>query len=150
MSVANLQLEGLYMVVAALNNALVAKGLMSREEIDLALRVAEETSAGDTSLHQGNGDAVAFPARFLRLANSGASDGDIQPFSELAKLVGQTKVPQVAGQPASMEAAVDPTEVAFYASENGDRWHLATDYVGHTHSWHRGPILEKLPADTNR
>lgn len=40
-----------------------------------------------------NRDAVAFAARLLQLANNGAGDGQIQPFSKLAKLVGQTKAP---------------------------------------------------------
>lgn len=96
MNTANLQLEGLYLVIAALNNALVAKGVMSREEIDTALRLAEQVAIGDYALEDmapASRDAVAFPARLLQLANRGASAGEIQPFSELAKLVGQTKEP---------------------------------------------------------
>ena len=96
MNTANLQLEGFYLVIAALNDALVRKGLMSREEIDKALRIAEQTAIGDYGVEDmspANRDAVAFPARLLQLANAGASDGQIQPFSELAKLVGQTKEP---------------------------------------------------------
>ncbi len=38
-----------------------------------------------------NRDAVAFPARLLQLANNGASETEIMPFSELAKMVGQLK-----------------------------------------------------------
>jgi hypothetical protein len=93
---ANLQLEGFYLVIAALNNALVAKGVLSREEIDAALIIAETTAVNDYTLEEmspANRDAVAFPARLLRLANDGASETEIQPFSELAKLVGQTKEP---------------------------------------------------------
>ena len=96
MNTANLQLEGLYLVVAALNNALVAKGVMSREEVDFALKVAEQTALGDYPMEDmspANRDAVAFPARVLQLANQGASGTEIQTFSELAKLVGQTKSP---------------------------------------------------------
>lgn len=96
MNTANLQLEGFYLVIAALNNALVAKGVMSREEIDAALNIAEVTAVNDYGLEEmspANRDAVAFPARLLRLANNGASETEIQPFSELAKLVGQTKEP---------------------------------------------------------
>ena len=127
MNIANLQLEGLYLVLAALNNALVAKGLMSREEMDLALRVAEETAAADRSsedLNQSNRDALAFPARLLRLANNGGSDGQILSFSELAKMVGRLK-------DASPEAVDDAdAEQVFYASENGDKWVLFTDVGG--------------------
>ena len=146
MNSANLQLEGFYLVAAALNNALVAKGIMSREEIDLALRVAEENAVGDVNgvdVSGSNREAVAFPARLLRLANNGASDGQIQPFSELARLVGQTKNDQ-AGQPVSEDPdAVDPSEIVFYTSENGDKWALVTDvggrkFVRHTPSYRSG------------
>lgn len=128
MNSANLQLEGFYLVVAALNNALVAKGIMSREDIDRALRVAEETAASDTNtLGESSREAVAFPARLLRLANNGASDGQIQPFSELARLVGQTK-DDVKKLDDAVE--IDPSEVIFYASSNGDSWALVTDVGG--------------------
>jgi hypothetical protein len=86
MNTANLQLEGLYLVIAALNNALVAKGVMSRQEIDMAFRMAEETADADRNIDdmsEANREVIAFPARLLRLANNGASDGQIQPFSEL-------------------------------------------------------------------
>jgi hypothetical protein len=94
---ANLQLEGLYLVIASLNNALVKKGLLSRDEIDLALRRAEETAIGDDrvveDMSHSNRDAIAFPARFLALANRTASDDEISTFSELARMVGTTKEP---------------------------------------------------------
>jgi hypothetical protein len=96
MNTANLQLEGLYLVVAALNNALVAKGILSREEIGHALKLAEQTALGDDGadeMSSSNRNAVAFPARLLMLANNGAGDNEIQSFSELAKLVGETKEP---------------------------------------------------------
>jgi hypothetical protein len=133
MNTANLQLEGLYLVIAALNNALVAKGMMSREEIDMSLRVAEETARGDpecTDMSEPNRDAVAFPARLLRLANNGASDGQIQPFSELAKLVGQLKEDGGDANEDSATYRVDPSETPFYTSENSDRWLLFTDVGG--------------------
>lgn len=95
MNVSNLQLQGLYLAIAAINNALAAKGLLSRKEIDLALQRAEQTALGDDRLAEdmtpANRDAVAFPARLLRLANNSASATDIPPFSELARMVGQTK-----------------------------------------------------------
>lgn len=96
MNTANLQLEGLYLVVAALNNALVTKDVLSREEVAHALKLAEQTALGDETADDkssSNRDAMAFPARLLMLANAGAGDGEIQSFSELAKLVGQTKTP---------------------------------------------------------
>jgi hypothetical protein len=95
MNVSNLQLQGLYLAIASLNNTLVAKGILSREEIDLALRRAEQSALSDDRLMEdmtpASRDAVAFPARLLMLANNSASETDVVPFSELAKMVGQTK-----------------------------------------------------------
>jgi hypothetical protein len=97
MNTANLQLEGLYLVVASLNNALVKKGLLTRDEIDLALRRAEETAIDDDrateDLSPANRDAIAFPARLLALANRSASSDEISTFSELARMVATTKTP---------------------------------------------------------
>jgi hypothetical protein len=95
MNVANLQLQGLYLAIAAVNNALVAKGVLTREELDKALQRAEQTALGDDRMFEGmnpsNRDAVAFAARFLQAANNSASDTDTSGFSELARLVGETK-----------------------------------------------------------
>lgn len=94
MNTANLQLEGLYLAVAAINNSLVEKGVLSREEVALALRRAEQTAVDDyraDELSPANRDAVAFAPRFLALANNTAGDGFTPPFSELAKMVGETK-----------------------------------------------------------
>lgn len=97
MNTANLQLEGLYLVIASLNNTLVKKGVLSRDEIDLALRRAEQTAIGDDrvaeDMSHANRDAVAFPARLLALANRVASADEISTFSELARMVGSTKQP---------------------------------------------------------
>ena len=95
MNAANLQLEGLMMALASINNALVHKGLLSIDEIDVALHRAE---AGITSeervfedMSPANRDAVCFPIRLLRAANKVQSEAGVPPFSELARLVGQTK-----------------------------------------------------------
>lgn len=96
MNTANLQLEGLYLVVATLNNALVSKGLLSREEVGHALKLAEQIALGDDATEErstSNREAAAFPARLLMLANSDGEGTDIPSFSELAKRVGQTKTP---------------------------------------------------------
>lgn len=56
--------------------------------------VAEQTVLGDygtEELGEARRDAIAFPIGLLRLVNNGASDTEVMPFSELAKLVGQTK-----------------------------------------------------------
>jgi hypothetical protein len=94
MNTANLQLQGLYLAIAAVNNALVAKGLLTREEVDLALREAETTSLEDyraDDLVAPNREAMAFAARFLRLVNQQASGGEMPSFSDIAKQVGETK-----------------------------------------------------------
>ncbi len=95
MNVANLQLQGLYLAVAAINEALVAKGVLTRDEIDTALARAEQIALGDEriteDMHPANRDAVVFPMRFLSLANRQGEDGGPHGFSELARLVGATK-----------------------------------------------------------
>lgn len=94
MNTANLQLEGFYLVIASLSELLIAKGIVSRQEIDDALRRAEQTAISDYALEAmspANRDAVAFGPRLLQLASRGAGAGQIQSFSELARLVGKTK-----------------------------------------------------------
>jgi len=96
MNTANLQLEGLYLAIAAVNKALVANGVLTQKEIDTALRTAEETAMGDCHLEElslSNREAVAFPARLLALANSGAPETEVPSFSELAKMIGETRDP---------------------------------------------------------
>ena len=94
MNTANLQLEGLYLAIAAINNTLAEKGLLSREEIAMALRRAEQIALGDYRSEDLSGaerDAVAFAPRLLLLANHRAAEGKDLSYSELAKLEGQTK-----------------------------------------------------------
>ena len=95
MNTANLQLEGLLMAVAALNQALVAKGMLATEEIDRSLAICEQTALGDDrvteDLSPANRDAILFPIRVLRLANNMAGDTGVPPFAELARRVGETK-----------------------------------------------------------
>jgi len=97
MNVANLQLEGLLMAVAAINNALVRKGLLTIDDIDKALKTAEASFTGDERLLEdmspANRDAVCFPLRLLQLANTSQFEAGVPPFSELAKQVGITKQP---------------------------------------------------------
>ena len=94
MNTANLQLEGLMIAIASLNDLLVVKGIVDPREITHAMDVAEQTVLGDyrtEELGPAQRDAIAFPIRLLRLANNGATETGIMPFSELAKMVGQTK-----------------------------------------------------------
>lgn len=97
MKVANLQLQGLLMAVASINNALVHRGLLSVDDIDQALRKAEANLTGEERLFEdmtpANRDAVCFPLRFLMAANSTQDETGISSFSELARMVGKTKDP---------------------------------------------------------
>lgn len=95
MNIANLQLEGLYLAVAAINDALVQKNILTRDEVSLALRRAEQMAVGDDRMEELSGaerEAVAFAPRLLLLANDRAMSGPTG-FSDLARLVGQTKRP---------------------------------------------------------
>jgi hypothetical protein len=95
MNTANLQLQGLLLAVASVNNALVRKGLLGVEEIDLALRRAEASLTGEERLFEdmspANRDAICFPLRFLQMANNSQGDAGVPGFSELTLMVGQTK-----------------------------------------------------------
>jgi len=97
MNTANLQLEGLYLAFATTLNALVAKGIFTREEVADVMRKAEATAINDfrstDDLSPANRDAIAFPARLLALANNMASETEIPSFYELARMVGETKQP---------------------------------------------------------
>ena len=94
MNTANLQLEGLFLAVAAVHRAIVDKGVLTAEEIDKALHSAEVQAMGDDCVEDemspANRDAVCFPIRLLRVANR-TQDPAKRSFSELAKTVGRTK-----------------------------------------------------------
>ena len=97
MNTANLQLEGLLTAIASINQALVAKGVLSSADIERSLAVAEQTALGDNrvveDLSPSNRDAVVFPIRLLRLANTMAGEDGIPTVAELARRVGETKAP---------------------------------------------------------
>ncbi|MDB5537198.1 MAG: hypothetical protein JWQ65_2073 [Devosia sp.] len=64
MNTANLQLEGLLIAIASLNDLLVTKGIVHREEVAHAMDVAEQTVLGDyrtEELDPAQRDAIAFP-----------------------------------------------------------------------------------------
>ncbi|ODT81800.1 MAG: hypothetical protein ABS76_10115 [Pelagibacterium sp. SCN 64-44] len=95
MNVSNLQLQGMYLVMATLTETLVARNILSREAVDRAMAQAEQIALGEErtaeDLPPAARDALAFPARFLRLANARSAAGDAISFAELTRLVGQTK-----------------------------------------------------------
>lgn len=94
---ANLQLEGLLMAIAGINQMLVEKGVLTTEEIDRSLASSEQTAIGDErvqdDLSPANRDAIAFPIRLLKLANKMADGSGVASFQALTRMVGQTKGP---------------------------------------------------------
>jgi len=97
MNTANLQLEGLYLAIAAMHETLINKGIVTRAEVDDAMRSAERTAMNDhrsiENLRPAERDALAFPARLLRMANATVAEGAALSFSALARRVGSVKAP---------------------------------------------------------
>ncbi len=97
MNVANLQLQGLLMAIASINNALVHKGVLNIDEIDLALQKAEANLTSEERMFEDmtptQRDAVCFPIRLLQAANNSQGETEVSSFSELVRLVGKTKDP---------------------------------------------------------
>jgi hypothetical protein len=96
MNVANLQLEGLLMAVAAINHVLVRKGVLTVGEIDVALAKAQSNMTSERrseELSSSHRDAVNFPLRLLQITNHCAPEADLPPFSDLARMVGELKPP---------------------------------------------------------
>lgn len=93
MNTANLQLEGLYMAIASLIELLKEKGLAEPNEIDAALARAERAAfeGKDNDLSASNLEAIGFPIRLLRLANSTSTAGASLPFSTLTRRIGEAK-----------------------------------------------------------
>lgn len=95
MNTSNLQLEGVLMALAAINQLLVKKGIATSAEIDGALALAEQAAGSrnqaGNDLSDANQDAIVFPLRLLRQANAVAPDATLPSFAELARTVGQTK-----------------------------------------------------------
>ena len=93
MNTANLQLEGLYMAVAALVELLKEKGLVTSGEVDVALARAERSAFDGKAedMSPANLSAISFPIRLLRLANSTSSPGSQLPFHELTRRVGEAR-----------------------------------------------------------
>ena len=90
MNTANLQLEGLYLLLGNLLAALADKSVLTRREIDGAIARAEAAAAAEAGrLSPANLDAVLFPMRLIRTALDAPPGGG--SFSTLAARVGETK-----------------------------------------------------------
>ncbi|MCO6052287.1 hypothetical protein NGM99_21085 [Mesorhizobium sp. RP14(2022)] len=97
MNTANLQLEGLIMAIASINHVLVRKGLVSVEEIDVALLKAQANMADasrNDELSGADHDSINLPLRMLQLANQCAPEADVPTFSEMSRMVDEMKPSQ--------------------------------------------------------
>ncbi len=98
MNTANLQLEGVYLVLSALIEALVAKGVFQKAEMVVILSEVERRIGADksrpTEVRGANVEAAQFPARFLKSAMVGAAEGGKPSFAEVVSLIKETRRPQ--------------------------------------------------------
>lgn len=97
MNTANLQLEGLYAALSGLMTALRKSGAVNEADLDAALANVEETVMADSSrtdLSPAHLDAIAFPIRYLRIANKLGAEGSYPGFAELTARVGREKPQQ--------------------------------------------------------
>jgi hypothetical protein len=97
MNIANLQIQGLVMAVAHINQALVKRGILSIDDVDSALAKTEASLTAEERVFEdmdpAQRDALCFPVRLLKRANLGQSEDFIQSFSELTKEIGRSKEP---------------------------------------------------------
>ncbi|MFG1300770.1 hypothetical protein V5F49_13325 [Xanthobacter sp. V3C-3] len=90
MNTANLQMEGLLLALSRLIETLRLKGLLTQQEIEAALREADEAARTDCAgrnISPAQAEGVRFPIRFL-LAGTHAGSGPVATFSSLATLIG--------------------------------------------------------------
>jgi hypothetical protein len=95
MNTANLQLEGFYVVLAALLEAMCEKGLFQQGELEALLTRVESKLSEDSNrpaeMRDSNIEAICFPVRFLRQALRESSQGSGVSFADVALRVGQEK-----------------------------------------------------------
>ncbi len=94
MNTANLQLEGVYAVLAALLQALLDKKVLSEDELGRMLTEVERGITADAGrpveVRASNVEAMRFPIRFLRSALQASSAGQRPSFAEVtARIRGQ-------------------------------------------------------------
>ncbi|MEP9347480.1 hypothetical protein [Xanthobacter sp. KR7-225] len=92
MNTANLQIEGLLLAVSRVLEALRRKGLLTQQEIEAALREADDAAARDTkarNLSPALAEGVRFPVRFLIAATNLEAAG-VPTFSDVATFVGES------------------------------------------------------------
>jgi hypothetical protein len=92
MNTANLQLEGVHAVLAALLMALRDKAVLSDAEIDLMLTEVERgitDAKRSAEIRTANVEAMCFPARFLKQALRSSSQGQRSSFAQIVALIKQ-------------------------------------------------------------
>jgi len=92
MNTANLELEGLYVAIAAVNHLLVQKGVVTLEELQGALDEAHTTAKSAAKVRElsgSNREAICFPVRFLRLASDKADRGEPVDFHSVTREIGR-------------------------------------------------------------
>jgi hypothetical protein len=91
MNTANLQLEGVYVILAALLEALMAKSVLNETELIAILSEVERNILADPSrpveVRGANVEAMLFPARFLKSALQTSSLGRKPSFAEIVSLI---------------------------------------------------------------
>ena len=91
MNTANLQLKGIVLALHSLLEALKSKGLLNQQEIEDALLEAETMACAEgkarDELSKSNAEAILFPIRFLREANSDPNPGN--SFTSITQLVAE-------------------------------------------------------------
>lgn len=92
MNTANMQLEGVYIVLAALLEALIKKSVLTEAELVALLSEVERNIASDRArpaeVRGSNIEAMCFPARFLKSALQSSAQGRTPSFIEIAGRVG--------------------------------------------------------------
>ena len=94
MNTANMQLEGVYAVLAALLHALRDKAVLSDAEIDRMLADVERDIASDerpAEVRSANVDAMCFPVRFLRTSLRASAQGQRPSFAKVAAQIKQLR-----------------------------------------------------------
>jgi len=94
MNTANMQLEGVYAVLAAFLHALRDKAVLSDAEIDRMLADVERDIASDerpAEVRSANVDAMCFPVRFLRTSLRASAQGQRPSFAKVAAQIKQLR-----------------------------------------------------------
>jgi hypothetical protein len=95
MNTANLQLEGVYAVLAALLQTLLDKKVMTGEELGRLLTEVEGAIVADASrpseVRTSNVEAMCFPIRFLKSSLHASSRGQRPSFAEVTSRIRATR-----------------------------------------------------------